>query len=64
MEQLLKFGQVEVFSDKNGIFTLLMKGFGFNKNVLSVVDIATKLTDKKNIQVLKNEDDYILLILV
>lgn len=61
---LLIYGQIAVMSDNDGVFTLLMFGEKLGKKVFDILRVASEKTDKKNIRVLKNEDNYLLLILI
>lgn len=62
-EHLSRLGTVEVFNN-NYVFTLLFKSENASKQVLDVLYLVTQsIKDKPNTEVIKNEDDYILIVL-
>jgi hypothetical protein len=64
--QLSKFGTIEAIKE-GVVFTLLMKGCGMaSHNVVSgiTMDVLDSVGDKyPNIEVMKNDDDFLLLVL-
>ena len=63
-QKLSELGTIEVISNKS-VFTLFMKTDNSRVvNVFSVLDLVKSfILDKKNIEVLKNDDDFILIVL-
>lgn len=61
--ELSKLGEIEVLKN-DYVFTLLMKTPKASKLILKVMGLVTEyITDKPNIEVIKNDEDYILIIL-